>query len=83
VRPRNQDAAYLRAFGAAVRQARERAGLSQEELGFRADLDRTYISGVERGARNPTVRSILTIAEALATRPSRLLGKAEARLPRP
>jgi transcriptional regulator with XRE-family HTH domain len=50
--------------------------------GFRADLDRTYISGIERGTRNPTVKSILTIAEALATRPSRLISAAESQLRR-
>ena len=62
-----------RAFGAAVRARREELDLSQEELGFRSELDRTYISGIERGVRNPTLKIIGRIAKALGIRPSRLL----------
>ena len=61
--------------GRAPRTGRE--GLSQEELGFRADLDRTYVSGIERGVRNPTLMIIGRLAKALGTRPSRLLIAAE------
>ncbi len=57
-------ASYL---GSAVRSHRQRLRLSQEELAFRAGLDRTYISGVERGRRNPTVRVAQQIADALET----------------
>ncbi|WP_371930866.1 helix-turn-helix domain-containing protein, partial [Paracoccus spongiarum] len=42
-------------FGDAVRQARATAGLTQEELAERAGLDRSYVGGVERGDRNPTL----------------------------
>lgn len=56
-----------------VRKARRDRGWSQEELSFRADLHRTYISGVERGIRNPTVTVLAKIAEALEIPPSRLL----------
>lgn len=52
-------------FGAAVRRHRELLRLSQEELAGRAKIDRTYISGVERGARNPTLEVMQRIAEAL------------------
>ena len=52
------DARFLEAFGEAVRAERERKDLSQEELGFEAGLDRTYVSGIERGVRNPTVVTI-------------------------
>jgi transcriptional regulator with XRE-family HTH domain len=65
------------AFGAAVRARREQLDISQEELGFRSDLDRTYISGIERGVRNPTLKIIGRLARALATRPSKLLSDAE------
>ena len=75
--PRDQAAAFNRAFGAAVREAREAQGHSQEDLGFEAELDRTYVSGIERGVRNPTLRTILRIARALGTRPSALVGRAE------
>jgi len=72
------DARFLVAFGDAVRAERERRKLSQEELGFEAELDRTYVSGIERGVRNPTVVTIRRIAEALGVAPSRLLRAAEA-----
>jgi len=65
------------AFGAAVRAERERRGLSQEELGFEAELDRTYVSGIERGVRNPTVVTIRRIAAALGVAPSKLVKTAE------
>ena len=52
-------------FGQAVRKARTAAGLSQEELAERCGLDRSYIGGVERGQRNPTVSVIEKIAEGL------------------
>ena len=54
--------------GPAIRAFRQEAGLSQEELAARADLDRTYISGVERGRRNPTVNSLQAIVAAMNTR---------------
>lgn len=60
-----------------MRARREELDLSQEELGFRADLDRTYISGIERGVRNPTLKIIGRLAKALSTRPSKLLAAAE------
>jgi transcriptional regulator with XRE-family HTH domain len=52
-------------FGRRVRQLREAAGLSQEALAHRCGLDRTYISGIERGKRNLSLRNIGVIAEAL------------------
>ena len=69
--------AFLRRFGAAVRAQREGRGLSQEELGFEANLDRTYVSGVERGVRNPTVVTIFALAKALRVKASRLVVGAE------
>jgi transcriptional regulator with XRE-family HTH domain len=50
----------------AFRQLRERAEISQEELAFRAGLDRTYISGIERGRRNPSLKSMQRVAAELA-----------------
>ena len=52
-------------FGDAVRRARAAAGLTQEELAERAGLERSYIGGVERGDRNPTLIFIEKIAEGL------------------
>jgi transcriptional regulator with XRE-family HTH domain len=52
-------------FGNAIRNWRTRRGLSQQELARRANLQRTYISDVERGARNSSLRSIKKLADAL------------------
>lgn len=52
-------------FGQAVRHHRKLLGLSQEELAFRSGLDRTYISGVERGVRNPTLEVMQRIADGV------------------
>jgi CheY-like chemotaxis protein/DNA-binding XRE family transcriptional regulator len=52
-------------FGAAVRFRRDHLGISQEELAGRAGLHRTYISDVERGARNVSLESINRLASAL------------------
>ena len=52
-------------FGTVVRQHRLRLGLSQERLGERAELHRTYITDVERGARNLSLESIAKLARAL------------------
>jgi transcriptional regulator with XRE-family HTH domain len=57
----------LTQFGSNVRRRREAAGLSQEALAEKADLDRTYISGIERGTRNPTILSASRVATALRT----------------
>lgn len=76
---RDEWSSLCRAFGAAVRTRREELDLSQEELGFRSELDRTYISGIERGVRNPTLKIIGRLAKALGTLPSRLIAAAERR----
>ena len=59
--------------GENVRRAREAIGVSQEELGDRAGIDRTYVSAVERGVRNPTVKVLARLAEALAVPTAALL----------
>jgi transcriptional regulator with XRE-family HTH domain len=59
--------------GINVRRLREGRELSQEELAFEAELHRTYISGVERGVRNPTVTVVAKIAKALGVTPDQLL----------
>lgn len=47
---------YSIAFGKVLKVERLKQSLSQEEIGFRCELDRTYVSGVERGVRNPTLQ---------------------------
>jgi transcriptional regulator with XRE-family HTH domain len=54
------------AFGLRIRRLRTEAGFSQEELANVSGLDRTYIGGIERGERNPSLRNIYRISSALA-----------------
>ena len=57
----------LKEFGNRVKQMRVSSGLSQERLAFITGLDRTYISGIERGLRNPSLVVIGRIAQTLET----------------
>lgn len=52
-------------FGSVLRHRRLELGLSQEELAFRADVDRTFVSMLERGLRMPSLGTILSLARAL------------------
>jgi len=63
----------LAAVGAVIRKRREDIGLSQDELGYLADLHRTYIGSVERGERNVTLGSLIAICGALQLQPHELL----------
>jgi transcriptional regulator with XRE-family HTH domain len=62
-----------RRLGLNVRRLREAKGLSQERFGFESGLDRTYVSGIERGVRNPTVLVVEKLAKSLGVPASRLL----------
>lgn len=55
-------------LGKKIKQLRLDAGLSQERLGEMTGLDRTYISGIERGVRNPSLKNIEKLAKALKVR---------------
>jgi len=59
-------------FGDRVRELRLSKGLSQEELAFRVSIHRTYIGGIERGERNPSLKNIAAIANALGVTLSEL-----------
>lgn len=69
------------AFGKAIRDLRGAKGLSQEKFGFEVGLDRTYISGIERGIRNPSLKNIVKIAQALGVTPAKLLQDAGQHVP--
>ncbi|VXC65614.1 helix-turn-helix domain-containing protein [Sphingomonas sp. 8AM] len=60
-------------LGANVRRRRKLAGMSQEALALESGLKRSYVSDLERGTRNPTVRALGRLAEALKVKPAVLL----------
>jgi len=62
-------------FAASVRKLRYGLGISQEELAERADLHRTYIADLERGARNPTLLTIKKLAKGLGVSAADLLSE--------
>lgn len=61
------------AFGKVLRRLRNELGVSQEQLAFMCDLDRTFISMLERGVRQPSLASIIAISKALNTPPSEVI----------
>lgn len=65
-------------FGARVRERRLELGWSQERLAEESGLDRTYVSGIERAARNPTLAIQDRIAQAMQTTVAALLKESEA-----
>ena len=62
----------LSTLGLNVRRRREACKFTQEALASRADLDPTYISGIERGVRNPGIRNVARLAKALGFSTSEL-----------
>lgn len=60
-------------LGKKLRELRTEAGLSQERLGEMTGLDRTYISGIERGVRNPALKNIEKLAKALDVKINELI----------
>ena len=74
VRHRKQPA--LVALGEAIRRVRLASGVSQEELALRAEIDRGYMGGIERGESNLTVLNVVKIAGAMNLTASELLEQA-------
>lgn len=64
-------------FGEVLRDLRNQRKISQERLAEYADLDRTYISLLERGLRQPTLETIFKISNALTILPSELIKRVE------
>lgn len=65
------------AFGLALRELRVERGLSQEKLASLCQLDRTYVSGIERGERNPSLANLMRVASVLNVPLSSILARAE------
>lgn len=60
-------------LGRNVRHYRQLRGMTQEEVGLSIDMKRSYVSDLERGKRNPSVRAVGRLAEALGVQPFELL----------
>ncbi|MFK5949692.1 MAG: helix-turn-helix transcriptional regulator [Methylococcales bacterium] len=67
-------------FGETLRFYRNKTGLSQEKLALECSLDRTYISLLERGLRQPSLTTLFDIASSLNIKPSKLIAKVESNL---
>jgi transcriptional regulator with XRE-family HTH domain len=68
------------AFGIVLRELRLKSGLSQESLGFAADLQRNYISLMELGRNQPTITTIFKLSIALGIKPSELIKMVESEI---
>jgi transcriptional regulator with XRE-family HTH domain len=62
-------------LGRNVRRLRQQKGLTQEELAFEAEIDLTYMGGIERGRRNPSLLVMARIADALSVPLPKLLSE--------
>jgi len=71
------------AFAKALRRVRKQHGMSQELLGFESGYHRTYISMLERGKMNPSLRTMLSLAAALNVPAAQLVRDVEKRLGSP
>lgn len=74
--PKHAKTQVLVDLGVAIRSARTKKGLSQEALAVDANLDRSYMGGVERGEHNLALMNIVKIANATGLKPSELLANA-------
>lgn len=68
-----QDKRFLQSLGDRIREFRTQMGMTQEELGQKCSLHRTYIGSVERGERNVSILKLRQIAKAMRTSVSALL----------
>ena len=75
-----KDVGLERLFGQVLQQLRHERGLSQEKLGFESNYHRTYISQLERGQKNPSLKAIFRLAKALGVKPSGMIRRIESRM---
>jgi transcriptional regulator with XRE-family HTH domain len=64
-------------FGVVLQKHRVALGISQEELAFRAEVDRTFVSRLERGLRQPTITTLFNLGDALGVAPATLVLETE------
>lgn len=67
-------------FGYVLRRLRKEAKLSQEQLALEAGVERNFVSLIERGVNQPTIRIMFKLAKALGTSPSKMLIDVESEL---
>jgi transcriptional regulator with XRE-family HTH domain len=70
--------AVATAFGAVLRDCRQKAGISQEALADAASVDRTYVSLLERGLRQPTLDTLFRLSQALDISPATMVSRTAA-----
>ena len=68
------------AFGEVLKELRTERNISQENLAFESDLDRTFISLLERGLRQPSLMTILDVSKALKIHPNELFSRVTSKL---
>ena len=71
-----------KAFGIVLKQLRVAKGLSQEALALEADLDRTFVSQLERGLKQPSLTTVFALAKVLGCRAAEMVAKVELSLVR-
>jgi transcriptional regulator with XRE-family HTH domain len=64
-------------FGQVLREQRNSRGISQEDLALSADVDRTFVSQMERGIRQPSITTLIKLSGALGVQPSVLVARVE------
>ncbi len=67
-------------FGKVLRNLRQEKKISQEQLAYLSELDRTYVSLLERGKRRPTINTLFALSQPLGIKPSEFLGEIEKEL---
>lgn len=72
-----QERQLPKTFGKVLRKLRTTIGISQEQLGFECGLDRTFISLLERGLRQPTLSTLFLVADKLQVTPSAMIQRVE------
>ena len=68
-----RDEQIKKAFGVVLRDLRRERGLTQDELAYECDFDRTYISLLERAMRQPSLTTIFKLAEKLEIKPGEIV----------
>lgn len=64
-------------LGKELRKARVAAGLTQEELAYKAEISRNYVSLLELDEKSPTVQTLLRLCKALDVKPSKIIARIE------